>query len=239
MPCNPEAPLSESSYQSLAYERIRNDIVHCRLVPGQKLSAKMLEDSLGVGRTPIRESLVRLSELGLVYTVPQSGTFVSKIDMATAEDARYVREHLEKRIAIECSACINDEQLAEMREILEKQEAAICENDDEAFFDLDNAFHESMFTVANRHEVWNWISAFDVDLERYRWLRNQVKALDWEIIMSQHRKMFRALCSHDTEEISYMSTLHLHLMIAEQDTVIEAFPDYFVNTPQRSSDDPL
>ena len=228
-------PVSNSSYQSLAYSRLRSDIIHCRLAPGQKLSAKMLEEELGVGRTPIRESLVRLNELGLVYTVPQSGTFVSKIDMQHAESARYVREHLEKRVAIECAARTSEEDLGKMRSLLEGEEEAICENDAEAFFDLDNAFHESMFAAVGRHEVWSWITSFDVDLERYRWLRTQVETLEWETIMDQHRLMFRAIRDHDTEEVSFITVAHMRLMITEQDEVLRAFPDYFASETEAST----
>lgn len=224
-----------STFQSLAYQRLRDDIVHCRLAPGQKLSAKALEEGLGVGRTPIRESLVRLNELGIVYTVPQSGTFVSKIDIERAESARYVREHLERRVAIECCALVDDEQLEHARHLIEEQEEAIYEDDAEKFFDLDNAFHELFFTVAGRHDIWTWISAFNVDLERYRWLRTQVQELEWEVIMNQHRQIYRALAARDTDEMSYISTAHLHLMIDEQGTVIDTFPDYFENIPGREA----
>ena len=226
--------MSTSNYQSLAYERLRSDIVHCRLVPGQKLSAKMLEESLGVGRTPIRESLVRLSELNLVYTVPQSGTFVSKISMRSAEGARFVREHLEQQVTVECSARMTTEQLADVRGLLEREEAAIYENDAELFFDLDNAFHEYLFTAVDRHEIWMWINAIDVDLERYRWLRTQVQTLEWETIMDQHRRIYRALVNHDTEDASYMASAHMRLMTTERDAVVDAFPDYFEDVPPRA-----
>lgn len=219
--------------QSVAYQRLRDDIVHCRLKPGQKLSAKALEEELGVGRTPIRESLVRLNELGIVYTVPQSGTFVSKIDMDRAESARYMREHLEKRVAVESCALVDNEQLKQVCQLIEDQETAICEDDAEKFFNLDNAFHEFFFTVAGRHDVWVWVNAFNVDLERYRWLRNQVQELDWGIIMEQHRQIYRALAARDTDEMSYASTAHLHLMIDEQEAVVDAFPNYFKNVTQK------
>ncbi len=45
--------------------------------------------------------------------------------------------------------------------------------------------------------------------------------------MSQHRRLYRALAEHNTEEVSYLTTAHLHLMTAEQAAVLAAFPDYF------------
>ena len=95
-----------SSFQAVAYDKIREDIIFCRLAPGQKLSARILEETLGLGRTPVREALVRLGQEGMVFTVPQSGTYVSKIDLQSAENARYVRENLERSVAVECCALI-------------------------------------------------------------------------------------------------------------------------------------
>ena len=220
--------MADTSYQTYAYKRIWSDIIFCRLAPGQKLSAKALEADLEVGRTPIRESLVRLAELGLVYTVPQSGTYVSKINMDAAENARFIREHLERSVAVACCSCIDDEGRARLSECISQEEDSLCEHDAEAFFTLDNRFHEILFDIAGRSQVWRWIRVCDIDLERYRWLRTQVDELEWEIIMDQHRLIYKAICRGDTEEASYISVAHMHLMITEQDAVLATFPDYFL-----------
>ena len=220
--------MAEFSYQDYAYQKIRSDIIFCRLAPGQKLSAKALETDLEIGRTPIRESLVRLSELGLVYTVPQSGTYVSKIDMAAAENARFIREHLERSVTIACCSCINDAGRARLSECILQEEDALCTHDAEAFFTMDNRFHEILFEIAGRSQVWRWIQVCDTDLERYRWLRTQVDTLEWEIIMEQHRLIYEAVCNGNTEEAAYLSVAHMHLMITEQETVCTTFRDYFL-----------
>ena len=75
-------------YQSLqdqAYNALRSKIIYAELKPGTRLSAIGLEKETGIGRTPIRESFVRLREQELVETRPKSGTYVSKISMERAE----------------------------------------------------------------------------------------------------------------------------------------------------------
>ena len=50
-------------YQSLqdqAYNALRSKIIYAELKPGTRLSAIGLEKETGIGRTPIRESFVRL-----------------------------------------------------------------------------------------------------------------------------------------------------------------------------------
>ena len=58
-------------YQSLqdqAYNALRSKIIYVELRPGTRLSAIGLEKETGIGRTPIRESFVRLREQELVET---------------------------------------------------------------------------------------------------------------------------------------------------------------------------
>ncbi|MFR2030081.1 MAG: GntR family transcriptional regulator, partial [Collinsella sp.] len=88
-------------YQSLqdqAYNALRSKIIYAELKPGTRLSAIGLEKETGIGRTPIRESFVRLREQELVETRPKSGTYVSKISMERAENACFLREKLERSV---------------------------------------------------------------------------------------------------------------------------------------------
>ncbi|MDU6522850.1 MAG: GntR family transcriptional regulator, partial [Enterococcus sp.] len=71
----------ENSLQSQAYQSIRKKIIYSDLEPGKKISEKGLEGMFNIGRTPIRESLIQLRQQELVYTIPQSGTYVSQIDL--------------------------------------------------------------------------------------------------------------------------------------------------------------
>lgn len=94
----------ETSLQDQSYHTIRRKIVYLDYKPGEKLGVKQLCGDLDMGRTPVREALVRLAQEGLVRTVPQSGTYVSPINLTLAESACYIREHLEKQVIVECCA---------------------------------------------------------------------------------------------------------------------------------------
>lgn len=220
---------SAPNLQTSAYDQIRQDIIFCTLIPGQKISVKTMEDNLGIGRTPVREALVRLSQQGLVQTVPQSGTYVSRISLREAENARYVREHLEKSITVECCAHVDDAAKAKLASLFAQQQEAVAKRDARAFFHLDNLLHERLFIIADRHEIWRWIDSNNTDLERFRWLRTQVSGLEWETIMDQHKLLLDAICNRRPEEARFISGLHLHLMNAEQEIVTSAFPDYFAS----------
>lgn len=51
-----------NNLQQQAYESIRKQIIYSELAPGSKISDKVLEEQLAIGRTPIREALIQLRQ---------------------------------------------------------------------------------------------------------------------------------------------------------------------------------
>jgi len=80
------------------YEAIKEAIFNNRLRPGNKLTHQSLAESLGVSRTPVRESLERLYQEGYVTRIANRGYFVAEIGV------QEVRELYETRAALELYA---------------------------------------------------------------------------------------------------------------------------------------
>jgi GntR family carbon starvation induced transcriptional regulator len=66
---------------SVLFAQLRRDIVQCRLLPGEKLRIEVLRDRYGVGSSPIREALNRLSSEGLVVLQDQKGFRVAEVSL--------------------------------------------------------------------------------------------------------------------------------------------------------------
>ena len=64
---------------SAVYERLRADIAHGVLEPGSKLRVGAMSERYGVGASPLREALSRLSAEGLVARTDQRGFSVAAI----------------------------------------------------------------------------------------------------------------------------------------------------------------
>lgn len=221
--------IKQSSLQNQAYQSIRRQIIYADLEPGKKVSEKMLEETLSIGRTPIREALIELRQQGLVDTIPKSGNYISLIDLDSAKNARFVREHLERQIMLECCAKMNDKNKNILAAVIAQQEEAVAQKNDRNFFFHDNLFHQACFEIAERQEVWEWLDDNNTHLERFRWLRVKTEGLKWERIMDQHYQLFHALTHQDPEEANFLTSLHLHLMLDEQNVVLSTHPDYFKN----------
>jgi GntR family colanic acid and biofilm gene transcriptional regulator len=52
--------IAHSSLSTKVYESVRSALANGELVPGQKLSARLLTDRLGVSQTPVREAMLQL-----------------------------------------------------------------------------------------------------------------------------------------------------------------------------------
>lgn len=88
------------SLTTQAFNRLRSDILSCRLVPGQKLVISDLVTDLGFSLGAVREALSRLSSEGLVALETHKGYRVAPITRADLEDLTRTRILIE----IECLA---------------------------------------------------------------------------------------------------------------------------------------
>jgi len=77
---------------SIAHQRLREDIIGARLVPGSKLRVQALAERYGLGPSPVREALNRLSREGLVTLVDRRGFSVTSVN----------RQHLEELTKTRC-----------------------------------------------------------------------------------------------------------------------------------------
>ena len=223
----------EKSLQDQSYHAIRRKIVYLDYKPGEKLGVKQLCDDLDMGRTPVREALVRLAQEGLVRTVPQSGTYVSPINLTLAESACYIREHLEKQVIIECCARATASNIEQIDHAIALQEKAMNEEDRIGFFLSDNLMHHLIFKIACRSTVWDWLEETNADLERFRWLRAATQNLGWLQIVSEHKQIRRAISGRDPIEASFLVSKHLHMMFRNQTEVLDQFPTYFETSKLR------
>ena len=79
-----------------AYERIRDRLIMLDIRPGEPINDVVLAaDSLGVGRTPVREALKRLETDHLVVSYPRRGTFATSVDVTELGAISDLRQQLE------------------------------------------------------------------------------------------------------------------------------------------------
>lgn len=214
------------STRDAIYFALRDQIVLLELPPGTSISEKEISIKFNVSRTPVRESFVRLSQEGLLEIYPQRGTVVSLIDLELVEEARFMREQLE--IAIIRLACESfpDNQLTQLKTNLDQQQLCIEEQNHVRMFELDEAFHRTLFEGCNKLNTWAVIQQMNVHLNRTRTLRLAADQ-HWDQLYNQHLHMFQVIQEHDPDQAEQLMSAHLHLTITDQALLKEKFPTYF------------
>lgn len=87
----------------VAYDTIETMISTLQLEPGSPVVEAEIVERTGLGRTPVREALLRMISIGLIEQQPRRGLLVSHIDLAEHLDVLQTRRALEVLIA-GCSA---------------------------------------------------------------------------------------------------------------------------------------
>lgn len=79
-----------------AYRRLRDEILHGGVLPGDRLTAADLRARYGLGLTPIREALTRLSAEGLVDAETHRGARVADVSAEGLADLMATRRSIER-----------------------------------------------------------------------------------------------------------------------------------------------
>jgi GntR family carbon starvation induced transcriptional regulator len=90
------APSSSRSLTSLAFERLREDILQGRLTPSERLRIQALSERYQIGATAIREALSRLVTDGLVEAEDQRGFTVASVSREELLDLTQTRVEVEQ-----------------------------------------------------------------------------------------------------------------------------------------------
>ena len=83
----------------VAYDAIESMISTLQLQPGSPVVEAEIAESTGLGRTPVREALLRMVSIGLIEQQPRRGLLVSAIDLAGHLDIIETRRVLDQLIA--------------------------------------------------------------------------------------------------------------------------------------------
>lgn len=197
-----------------AYGLIRKDIIFGNLDPGLKLRIDDLRGRYGLGATPLREALARLSTTGLVEATSQRGFHVSRVSAADLEDVTESRIRLETELlrqSIQFGDDAWEARVAGTFHSLAKMESAGLPLDVETFsmWELRNrAFHEALIGSARSPWTARFRSMIYDHHERYRRIAHLVanRAFD---VRQEHAQMCAATLARDAEKAVLIAAQHI------------------------------
>lgn len=125
------------------FEELKKRIIELELKPGTVINERELMQTFGVSRTPVREALIMLSQIGLVEMKPRIGTYVTQIDIQSAKDAYEVKKDLEGLAAELAAKRATAQEIEALFEIIDRfagydivEDYKLCIQDDQRFHQL-------------------------------------------------------------------------------------------------------
>lgn len=131
----------------IAYDTIENLIVTLQLKPGALIVEADLMEITGLGRTPLREALVRMSTNGLIIQLPRRGLIVSDIEAAEHLTLIETRRALERVIAASAGRRASPQQCKDILACAQEMVIAAQKDDLHGYMladqALDHAIHDA------------------------------------------------------------------------------------------------
>ncbi|MBV4438318.1 GntR family transcriptional regulator [Clostridium tyrobutyricum] len=208
------------------YHILKKDIIQLHLEPGLSISEKGISEKFNISRTPVREAFLLLSQEGLLDIYPQKGTFVSLIDLNAVEEARFLREHMERAVVRLACKHFPEEKIIELEMNLKMQKLYIKNEDPIKVFKLDEEFHKTIFEGCNKARTWNTICQVEVDFQRIRMLTlsSNLKVDD---VYFQHKIIVDAIKNEKPDEADKAMKNHLIKVNYDLNDIKKRYPGYF------------
>jgi len=209
------------------FEHLRLQIISLELAPGAPLSRVTLADSYGLSQTPIRDALIRLAEEALVEIYPQHTTVVSRIDIAAARQAHFLRRSLELEIVHVLAQRPDPMLLNRLQASIDLQRASHANGQYQQFIDADQAFHRDMHEAAGVASLWEMAQRHSGHLDRLRRL-HLPEAGKAERILDDHQRLLDAIAAQDPARAQEVLREHLSGTLSQVSDICKRYPEYVI-----------
>ena len=219
---------SESLAES-AYWQLREDIIRGVRYAGERLRIGKLKGIYGMGPTPLREALQRLSSEQFVEVHENRGFTVAPMDLADFGDLNFARTEIEK-IALRRSMRIGDgnweARVVAASYVMAKADARLAEVDgprhDNDWEKANASFHSAMVSACDSRWLLMTRGRLQDMCERYR--RASLHTTRGHRSTAQeHKQISEAVLARDVEHACSLTTAHftvtLNILLEEQSGV--------------------
>lgn len=218
---------SKETARDYAFRTLRHNIVMLKLTPGSLVSEKDLADEMGISRTPTREALIELSKSQIVDIFPQKGSYISKIDYKLVDEARFMRLVLENAVIELVCDMATKADITSLEEKIQLQKFYLETKAYSKFFELDNEFHQNLFSIANKNQTYHLMESMMIHFDRVRMIRLHTNSEVRELL-DDHKAILEAIKGKDKNEAVRLMTMHLSRYKVDEEIVRQLSPEYFV-----------
>ena len=197
-----ETTVRTSSLADRAYVAIRDLIVSLELAPDALIDERRLVESLGIGRTPVREALHRLAQEQLVEVFPRRGMFVTGVDVRDLGRISEVRALLEPeaaRLAAERATEPERNELASLSDEIKRGVDLMA---------LDERIHRAVHRAAHNDLLEKTLGEYYVLALRI-WMLSLDHAEDLQDAVEMHRDLVREIVVGNPDRAADLMRAHV------------------------------
>ncbi len=189
-------------------DRLRAQIYHHELQPGDPIDEMALCERYGISRTPLREALKVLSSEGLIELIPRKGSFVRSMDISELNELFPVMAVLEGLCAREAVENCTPEDLNRLEEMHAMLEAYAADGNIDEYYEQNFAFHQAVQDLSGNRTLQRLIG----DLRKVlRLARHMQLTIPGRLAASieEHRQIMLAFRQHDPDLADQNMQTHL------------------------------
>lgn len=196
-----------------AYRVIKADILRCERAPGERLRIDRLRGIYGIGPSPIREALQRLSADRLVVAEGNRGFVVAPLDPEEFADLNTARIAVEKealRMSVATGGLEWEGRVVAASYVMHKEDAALMESDSgvpDSWEKANSEFHSAIVSACgSRWLLWTRSHLHEL-CERYRRASVSLEAGS-RGLGAEHRAIADAAIERDAERVCQLTERH-------------------------------
>jgi len=191
-----ERLIESPNLRDRVYEILKRAIISQEICPGEKIDEEAIAKQLGVSRTPIRETLCRLENEGIVKIVPRRGAFVIKHSREKITEILTVREVLEGFAARLAAGSINGQTIEQMRSLFKDYSESTIRDRLKDYTQADLEFHNLIIKASKNNLLISFMNTLN---DHIQMLRLQTFPLEGrpEHSMAEHVHIIEALEKKD------------------------------------------
>lgn len=202
------APVFQTK-EEYAYQALRQAILHCELMPGEKLIIDRLSTEMGISQIPIRAAIQRLQTEGLVVINPHSSATVAPLSPTKIDEVFVLLESLERaayRVIVENKVPAD---LTRLELLVDRMDSALSDNDSTTWLTANIAFHREIAEMAAMPLLVDFTSRVLDEWERISHFYFQhVTNTRLPQAQEEHRQILALLRSGDTDQLDALTIAH-------------------------------
>lgn len=207
------APIARRPLHEEAIDRLRDQIVHGRLGPGERLNERQLCEQLGISRTPLREAIKLLAAEGLVELLPNRGAVVSAVDPDRIAEALVVMGSLEALAGELACDQASDATIAAIRALHDEMLAMHAKGDLAGYFRYNQLIHMGIVEASRNPVLASTYRQLNANVKRARFMSNLSRER-WDAAVAEHEQIIRALERRDAATLRDLLADHLSRKLA-------------------------